>query len=71
MVVLLPLPVTLPGLIVQLPDGRPLSTTLPVAVEQPGCVTVPVMGAEGVTGWAVITILDDTAEVQPTELVTV
>ena len=36
MVVLEPEPAIEPGLIVQLPAGRPLSTTLPVAREQVG-----------------------------------
>ena len=35
-VVLLPLPAMLPGLMVQLPDGNPLNTTLPVARAQLG-----------------------------------
>ena len=60
----------LPGLIVQLPEGRLFNTTLPVATVQLGWVTVPVMGADGVTGCAVIT-LPPAAEVQPNELVTV
>ena len=36
MVAVVPVPATVPGLIVQLPAGRPLSTTLPVAVAQVG-----------------------------------
>ena len=35
-VVLAPLPAMLPGLMVQLPDGKPLNTTLPVASAQLG-----------------------------------
>ena len=35
---------------VQLPAGRPLKATLPVAVAQVGCVIVPGVGADGVTG---------------------
>ena len=35
-VVLLPLPAMLPGLMVQLPDGKPFKTTLPVASAQLG-----------------------------------
>jgi hypothetical protein len=38
-------PVIPPGLIVQLPAGNPLSTTLPVAVEQSGWVGAPGTGA--------------------------
>ena len=68
---LLPLPAILPGLIVQLPDGRPLSTTLPVEEAQVVCVMVPTVGADGVTGCALITTLADAAEIQPAELVTV
>ena len=45
-VVLVPVPVIDPGLIVQLPAGNPLNTTLPVAVEQVGCVIVPTVGAD-------------------------
>ena len=40
-------PVRLPGLIVQVPDGRPLSTTLPVETVQVGWVIVPTTGAAG------------------------
>ena len=50
MVVVGPEPETLPGLIVQVPDGKPLSTTLPVAVVHVGCVIVPAVGAVGVAG---------------------
>lgn len=39
-----------PGLIVQLPKGKPLNSTLPVATEQVGCVIVPVSGVAGVKG---------------------
>ena len=41
-------PVMAPGLIVQFPAGKPLNTTLPVAVEQVGCVMVPIVGSVGV-----------------------
>lgn len=44
------MPVIAPGLIVQLPVGKPLKSTLPVAVKQVGCVIVPVAGADGVEG---------------------
>jgi len=60
-----------PGLIVQVPDGKPLNTTLPVAVEQVGWVMVPTIGPDGVTGCAVMTTLPDAAEVHPAALVTV
>lgn len=49
-VVLVPEPVIAPGLIVQLPAGKPLSTILPVDDEQLGWVMIPVNGAEGVDG---------------------
>ena len=51
----LPDPMILPGLIVQVPEGRPFRTTLPVATVQVGCETVPMVGADGVTGWGLIT----------------
>jgi len=49
-VLLTPVPAIAPGLIIQLPKGRPLNSTLPVATEQVGCVMIPVIGAEGVNG---------------------
>jgi hypothetical protein len=36
-----------PGFIVQVPDGNPLRTTLPVANPHVGCVIVPTTGAAG------------------------
>ena len=72
MVVLVPEPVILPGLIVQLPDdGKPFNTTLPVGTEQLGWVMVLTAGAVGVVGWALMTILAVAAEVHPDALVTV
>jgi hypothetical protein len=67
-----PLDVVAPGfrVRVQLPEGRPLNGTLPVANEQVGCVTVPVTGAVGVEGWGVMTTFTD-GDVQPVEFVTV
>jgi hypothetical protein len=50
MVLLLPDPAMAPGFIVQLPDGRPFKTTLPVAKVQVGWVMVPMTGAAGVAG---------------------
>ena len=67
----LPDPMILPGLIVQVPEGRPFRTTLPVATVQVGCVIVPMTGADGVTGCGLITAFCDAAETQPAALVTV
>ena len=47
MVVLVAEPEITPGLIVQLPAGKPLNITLPVAVAQVGCVIVPTASADG------------------------
>ena len=60
-----------PGFMVQFPEGKPLKTTLPVAVAQVGWVIVPTDGTEGVTGCVLITTLAEAAEVHPKELVTV
>ena len=53
-VVLVPVPVVVTAhgdlVKVQLPDGNPLNTTLPVAVAHVGCVIVPTVGALGVAG---------------------
>jgi hypothetical protein len=75
-VVLVPVPVVVtdPGVrvTVQVPvDGKPLSTTLPVATAHVGWVMVPTTGADGVTGCVLITILAVDTEVQPSEFVTV
>ena len=70
-VVLVVDPAIPPGFIVQLPEGNPLNTTLPVANAQVGCVIVPIAGAVGVTGCALITTLPDAGEKQPLALVTV
>ena len=45
-----PVPGIAPGLIVQLPAGKPFNITLPVPTAQVGWVTVPTVGAVGVTG---------------------
>jgi hypothetical protein len=71
-VVVVPLPVMPPGLMVQLPvAGRPFNTTDPVATLQVGWVMVPTVGAVGVAGWVLITMLADAGEIQPAALVTV
>ena len=51
--------------------GKPLKTTLPVAIAQVGWVMVPTVGVVGDTGWAVITTLAEAGDTQPEELVTV
>ena len=56
---------------VQLPEGRPLRITLPVARAQVGWVIVPTIGASGVTGCVLIVAPVEATEVQPTEFVTV
>lgn len=66
--------VTAPGTLVnvQVPAaGKPFKITLPVAKVHVGCVMVPTIGVAGDAGCALITILADTAEIQPAELVTV
>ena len=70
-VLLDPVPVIAPGLIIQLPVGRPLNTTLPVAKKHVGCVIAPAIGAEGVTGWVFITMLPEAGEAHPVAFVTV
>ena len=50
MVVLVVDPAMAPGLMVQVPAGKPLIITLPVGKAQVGCVMVPTIGAVGVAG---------------------
>lgn len=71
MVVLEVLPLIAPGLSVQLPAGKPFNITLPVAVEHVGCVMVPIVGAAGIAGCGLMTILADGEDVHPDEFVTV
>ena len=76
MVVLNPVPVvvTPQGLRVNdhIPlDGNPLKSTFPVNTVHVGWVMVPTVGADGVTGCALITTLADDNEVHPAALVTV
>jgi hypothetical protein len=56
-VVDVPVPAIEPGLRVHVPvDGRPFNITLPDgAAQEEGCVTVPIIGAGGATGAALIT----------------
>lgn len=76
MVVVVPVPVVIapPGdlVSVQVPDeGKPLNATLPVATMHVGWVIKPTTGAVGITGWALITTLDDETETQVEAFVTV
>jgi hypothetical protein len=76
MVELVPEPVVVvpPGerVSVQVPvAGKPVKTTLPVAIEQVGWVTVPTVGAAGKPGCALITTFAEACETHPEELVTV
>jgi hypothetical protein len=70
-VVVTPVPAIAPGLIVQLPAGRLLSTTFPVATAHVGWVIVPAVGVAGAPGAAVMTTFADAGEVQPAAFVTV
>ncbi len=71
-VVVAPVPAIAPGLMVQVPvAGRPLNTTLPVvAVHEAGWVIVPIIGAVGATGAALITTVADARDIHPASLVT-
>jgi len=60
-----------PGFIVQVPAVSPFNTMLPVATVQVGCVIVPAVGADGVTGCALIITFDDANELHPAAFVTV
>ena len=68
----MPVPVIFPGLMVHVPvAGRPFSTTVPVgAAHAEGCVMVPVTGAVGATGAALITTSADGSEIHPAAAVT-
>ena len=69
-----PVIVAPPGEAVTVQDpeaGNPLNATLPVATLQVGCVIVPIIGVEGVTGCVFIMAFEEATEVQPVEFVTV
>jgi hypothetical protein len=70
--VVAPVPAIDPGLIVQVPvAGRPFNTTLPVgSAHDAGWVTVPIIGAVGATGAALMTTMADAGEIHPASLVT-
>ena len=56
---------------VQLPAGRFVNSTLPVASMQLGGVMVPTTGASGIEGCAFITTFWEEGDTHPPELVTV
>jgi hypothetical protein len=66
-----PVPVMAPGFMVQVPAGRSLKVTLPVAISHVGCIIALTVGAEGVTGCGLITTFAEATEVQPAAFVTV
>jgi hypothetical protein len=58
-----------PGVLVNVHgSGKPLNTTLPVAMAQFGCVNVPAMGADGFSGTDTLKLL---ALLVPQELLAV
>jgi len=71
-VVVVPVPAIDPGLIVHVPvAGKPFNTTLPVgAAHDEGWVIVPIIGADGATGAALITTVADASDIHPASLVT-
>ena len=74
-VVVKPFPVVVnpPGIVVtvQVPDaGNPDKSTLPVAKAHVGCVNAPIIGADGVSGCAIIVVVAEAADVQPVAFVT-
>jgi hypothetical protein len=71
MVAVVPDPVTAPGLMVQFPAGNPFNITVPVATAHVGWVMVPIVGAAGAAGAALMTILADAGEIHPAAFVTV
>jgi hypothetical protein len=52
-------------------DGKPLRATLPVATAHVGWVIVPITGAVGVTGCALIIAFEEATEVHPAAFVSV
>jgi hypothetical protein len=71
-VVVAPVPAIEPGLIVHVPvAGSPFNTTLPVdAAHEAGWVIVPIAGAVGAVGPALITTVADANDIHPASLVT-
>ena len=64
---LVPVPVTPPGLIVHVPvAGNPFNTTLPVdEAHEEGWVTIPTIGAFGAGGGELITTSADRVDIHP------
>ena len=52
-------------------EGKPVNSVLPVDIVHVGGVIVPIKGAVGVVGCALMTTLSDNTDVHPDELVTV
>ena len=72
MVVPFPVVVTPPGFLVSVHVpvfGKPLNATLPVPRVHVGWVIVPMIGAAGLPGTALITTSTDSPEVHPASLV--
>lgn len=69
-VVVEPVPSRAPGSIFHVPDGNPVSITLPVETSQVGWVIVPILGADGNGGSADSTILVVAADGHPSSVVT-
>jgi hypothetical protein len=71
-VVIVPVPAIDPGLMVHVPaEGRPVNTTIPVgAAQEAGWVTVPILGAGGAVGAALIFTAADASDIHPASLVT-
>ena len=63
----MPVPLIPPGLSVQVPDGNPFNTTLPVDAEQVGWVMSPIAGADGAPG-AELTVNIVNGETHPVTL---
>jgi len=69
-----PVVIVLPGVLINVHTpvaGRPFKTTLPVDTLSDGCVIIPITGAVGVGGCALITAGPDASEVHPEAMVTV
>ena len=67
-----PVKIPPPGLTVtvHVPEGNPVNSTLAVATKQVGWLTVPITGAEGLAGCALMLTVAEGDEVHPAALVT-